>query len=130
MVLGHGTAVFEDLATYLSSLASMKKEFTGCAYPGHGAVVTDGPGKIDEYLRHRAMREEEILRALNGADIALGLSPKEIVEIVYKDVPANLHGPALGGVVQVLMKLEHEGKVKEIGCKERFRIVRPEKAAL
>ena len=130
MVLGHGTAVFEDLATYLSSLASMKKEFAGRAYPGHGAVVADGPGKIEEYLRHRALREEEVLRALGGAEVALGLSPEEIVEIVYKDVPKNLHEPARGGVVQVLMKLEREGRVKEIGDQERFTLVRAEKASL
>ena len=130
MVLGHGTAVFEDLTTYLSSLASMKKEFAGRAYPGHGAVVVDGPGKIEEYLRHRAMREKEVLRALSGTEVALGLSPEEIVEIVYKDVSKDLHEPARGGVVQVLMKLEREGRVKEVGGKERFEIVRSEKASL
>ena len=34
-VLGHGTAVFEDLAMYLDSLSRMREQFDGRAYPGH-----------------------------------------------------------------------------------------------
>lgn len=34
-VLGHGTAVFEDLAVYLNSLSRMRDQFHGRAYPGH-----------------------------------------------------------------------------------------------
>ena len=34
-VLGHGTAVFEDLAVYLDSLSRMREQFYGRAYPGH-----------------------------------------------------------------------------------------------
>lgn len=34
-VLGHGTAVFEDLAVYLDSLSRMREQFHGRAYPGH-----------------------------------------------------------------------------------------------
>ena len=130
MVLGHGTAVFENLTTYLSSLSAMKKEFTGRAYPGHGAVVENGPRKIEEYLRHRAMREQEILHALSKTGLVLGLSPEEIVGIVYKDVPSSLHEAAKGGVVQVLMKLEREGIVKETDVKDRFEIIKSEKASL
>lgn len=35
----------------------------------------------------------------------------EVVKVVYKDVPDSLHMPAANGVVQVLRKLEAEGKV-------------------
>ena len=130
MVLGHGTAVFEDLTTYLSSLSSMKQEFAGRAYPGHGAIVENGPEKIEEYLRHRAMREEEVLRALGGTEMTLGLSPGEIVETVYRDVPRDLNEAARGGVVQVLMKLEREGRVRKTDIKDRFEAVKSEKACL
>lgn len=34
-ILGHGTAVFEDLAVYLDSLSCMRGQFHGRAYPGH-----------------------------------------------------------------------------------------------
>ncbi|KAG9773266.1 hypothetical protein KCU88_g5838, partial [Aureobasidium melanogenum] len=87
-VLGHGTAVFEDLGVYLDSLALMKKRVLEAtqisqsgdggsgsgsettpgikktAFPGHGAVISDSVAKIDEYIAHRRMREEEALNVL------------------------------------------------------------------
>jgi len=87
-VLGHGTAVFEDLATYLESLNLMKRRVsetvsaltsktsaseeaghTRKAYPGHGAVIDDVTGKIDEYISHRRMREEEALNVLRYGSV-------------------------------------------------------------
>ena len=118
-VLGHGTAVFEDLATYLSSLHSMKSQFSGRAYPGHGPVIEDGPARIEEYIRHRAQREEEVLGVLRMEDG--GKTAMEVVKVVYRDVPENLHEPAEKGVVQVLKKLEREGRVASEGD-ERWRV--------
>ena len=112
-VLGHGTAVFEDLATYMNSLTKMQKQFNGRAYPGHGAVIEDGKAKITEYIEHRKGREEEILQALG--DVKDEATPMDLVKVVYKDVPEGLHAPAANGVVQVLRKLESEGKVSPKG---------------
>jgi endoribonuclease LACTB2 len=125
-VLGHGTAVFEDLATYLQSLEKMKKAIQDLkddrggnaaakAFPGHGAVIDDAVTKIQEYISHRAMREREILGVL--ASGSTGQEHKwwtsmQIVKVVYKDVPESLHLAAEGGVVQVLRKLEGEGRVE------------------
>lgn len=108
-VLGHGTAVFEDLATYLNSLAQMRKQFGGRAYPGHGAVIEDGRGRITEYISHRKQREDELLQALRKIDGEA--TPMELVKVVYEDVPENLHEAAANGALQVLQKLEGEGKV-------------------
>ena len=110
-VLGHGTAVFEDLAVYLDSLGQMSRQFGGRIYPGHGAHVEDGPAKIAEYIAHRQQRQEEILQALKASDGET--TPMGLVKVVYNDVPETLHGPAAGGVVQVLRKLEGEGMVVE-----------------
>lgn len=116
-VLGHGTAVFEDLGTYLESLGKMKKLFKGRAYPGHGPVVADGPAKIAEYIHHRKTREDQVLQTLrseNGSpEVGEGGSwtPMEVVKIIYRDVPESLHFAAAGGVVQILLKLKREGRV-------------------
>lgn len=118
-VLGHGTAVFEDLVTYLGSLDSMRRQFQGRAYPGHGAVVDDGPAKIREYIAHRQQRESEILQALSEVDGEA--TAMELVKVVYKDVPENLHEPAAGGVSQVLQKLQEDGKVTSKGS-ERWQL--------
>ncbi|KAL2104544.1 hypothetical protein VUR80DRAFT_10318 [Thermomyces stellatus] len=114
-VLGHGTAVFEDLAAYMASLSRMARLFRGRAYPGHGPHLDDGPGKILEYIQHRKKREAQVLDVLGSPNPdpsgtgAWGVM--DIVRVIYKDVPEELHQPASGGVVQILKKLEAEGRV-------------------
>ena len=117
-VLGHGTAVFEDLSTYLTSLNRMKSQFDRRAYPGHGAVIEDGPAKIQEYIDHRNQREREVLQTLKEGGKAM--TPMEIVRVVYKGYPENLYEAAARGVLQILEKLEGEGKVEREG-KERWK---------
>ncbi|KAF3763697.1 Metallo-hydrolase/oxidoreductase [Cryphonectria parasitica EP155] len=115
-VLGQGTGVFEDLATYLSSLEMMGPLFKGRAYPGHGPVIDDGPGKIREYIQHRQQREEQITQTLRSVNEAAGTAawePMELVRVIYADVPENLHIPAQGGVMHVLQKLAREGRAQE-----------------
>jgi ribonuclease/clavin/mitogillin len=109
-VLGHGTAVFEDLSTYLDSLEKMSHRVLGRGYPGHGAVIGDCKAKITEYIEHRKMREKEVLEVLSGGT-ERGLGPMDLVKIIYQDVPENLHVAAAKGVVQILEKLAGEGKV-------------------
>ena len=131
-VLGHGTAVFEDLAAYLKSLEKMTAAFQGRAYPGHGPVIEDGPSKILEYIRHRKQREDQVIQVLKssksspGEDAQAGepdeWTSMEIVKIIYKDVPENLHLPAKGGVMQVLRKLEEEEKVIENSATDKWRV--------
>ncbi len=150
-VLGHGTAVFEDLGLYMQSLEKMKRarqkavmdrgdngQIIGGegklapAFPGHGAVIPDARAKIEDYIRHRAMREKEVLNVLAGVsagqDGKAGSERKtwtamEIVKVVYKDVPESLHEAASGGVLQVLRKLEREGKVESVDEGARWRII-------
>jgi ribonuclease/clavin/mitogillin len=110
-VLGHGTAVFEDLPTYLQSLSAMSKEVNGRGYPGHGPVIDDCKAKIGEYIKHRETREKEVVEILGRGAEGEGLGSMELVRIIYQDVPENLHFAASRGVVQILEKLTGEGKV-------------------
>lgn len=111
-VLGHGTAVFEDLAAYMDSLERMQHEFSGRAYPGHGAVIEDGKAKVGEYITHRKEREGQILQTMGSeGELKNDWKSMEIVKIVYKEYPESLHEPAEKGVIQILDKLEDEGKV-------------------
>lgn len=109
-VLGQGTAVFEDLASYMKSLDSMSRQFKGRAYPGHGPVIEDGPAKISEYIKHRKQREKQVLDVL-AQDREGGWSSMDIVKVIYKDYPENLWEPAERGVLHILDKLQKEGKV-------------------
>ena len=124
-VLGHGTTVFEDLTAYMTSLERMQTAFNGWAYPGHGQVLGDGVGKIREYISHRKQRELEVLNVLRreredqSAAAAASEATRnawgsmDIVKVIYRDYPENLHLPAEGGVKQVLQKLARDGKVVE-----------------
>jgi endoribonuclease LACTB2 len=114
-VLGHGTAVFEDLAAYMDSLERMQHQFAGRAYPAHGEVIQDGKAKIKEYIAHRKEREEQIINVMKGEPPegdGEGWKSMSIVKIIYKDYPEHLHKPAEGSVLQVLKKMEKDGRVK------------------
>jgi DNA-binding transcriptional ArsR family regulator len=70
--------------------------------------VLDAVGKLDEYLDHRAMREEQVLAGLaEGAR-----TPEELVPAIYGDHPAELHPLAARSVLAHLLKLEDEGRVE------------------
>ncbi|RPA98933.1 Metallo-hydrolase/oxidoreductase [Choiromyces venosus 120613-1] len=125
-VLGHGTTVFSDLGAYMESLQRMLDQgMVGVAYPGHGAVIADAKRKISEYIRHRMRREEQIVKVMEewkedkkmravGGD--LGLTALDIVNVIYTSVGPELRLAAAKGAVQVLEKLEGEGKVKKEDC--------------
>ena len=121
-VLGHGTAVFEDLGAYMRSLRRMVAlcaEPDGAyevAYPGHGPVAKDGLEKVQTYLRHRVEREEQIVRVLEQPALQCdGWSVEAIVATIYARYPKELWGPAGHNVTLHLNKLEGDGRVKKLG---------------
>ncbi|KAJ3499777.1 hypothetical protein NLG97_g79 [Lecanicillium saksenae] len=115
-VLGQGTAVFEDMAAYMNSLYKMKGLFRGRAYPGHGEIINNGVEKITEYINHRRQREEQVVQVMRGAnsDGSRNWTGMDIVKVVYKDVREDLHAAACAGVVQILGKLEQEGRAARV----------------
>lgn len=128
-VLGHGTAVFENLGQYMSSLSLLRSKIGEGkrAYPGHGAVIEDGAERIEGYIQHRKMREEEAVNVLRhgrtskpeesnemGKEVnAKEWDSMEMVKVIYKDVPENLHEPAEHGLKLVLQKLKDDGTVAQ-----------------
>ena len=136
-VLGHGTAVFEELAPYMASLrkladfAEPQAEVGGAqtyatVYPGHGPVVADGHAKVSMYLRHRVEREEQIVKVLrqsapNGGELAAttgtdeGWTVDAIVATIYAKYPKELWAPAAHSVELHLNKLGGEGRVEKVG---------------
>lgn len=120
-VLGHGTTVFENLGSYMKSLEKMQAHDPGRAYPAHGAVVEDAKKKLLEYIRHRKLRENQIVKVLTQRQEASkaaslwggsqSLTSMEIVKTIYRDVSVELHFAAEKGTMQVLEKLAAEGKV-------------------
>lgn len=75
-ILGHGTAVFENLKTYMTSLEKLDGASKGCKLilPGHGEVLS--PSNIRMYIDHRLQRENQVVEKLRAAGSG-GLSPHE-----------------------------------------------------
>ena len=98
-----------DLSAYLASLHRVRDLRPGRLLPGHGPIVEDPVALIDEYLRHRAEREQQILAVLDDGPA----SPEQIVGRVYKDLPVELIPAALESVLANLIKLQNERMVEE-----------------
>jgi glyoxylase-like metal-dependent hydrolase (beta-lactamase superfamily II) len=96
------------MAEYLRSLERLRKiRRIARICPAHGDVIEDPHARLDEYMKHRKMRERQILKAL-------GEGPTKITDIVsrlYTDTPDGLLDMAGRQVHAHLIKLRTEGKV-------------------
>eukprot|EP00096_Caligus_rogercresseyi_P008882 TRINITY_DN2894_c0_g1_i2.p1 TRINITY_DN2894_c0_g1~~TRINITY_DN2894_c0_g1_i2.p1 ORF type:complete len:285 (+),score=43.44 TRINITY_DN2894_c0_g1_i2:47-901(+) len=109
-VLGEGTAVFEDLKDYLKSLSDIIQLSPKAIYPGHGPIIEDPVSKLNYYIAHRNMREEQILAAFRDKS---SLSIMELVKIMYSDLQGNLVFAAAINVRHHLKKLCQDGVLEE-----------------
>lgn len=108
VVLGAGTTVIPtdgDLGDYLDSLRRLRQLEVEVIYPAHGPAVRRPHEKIDEYLAHRQLRENQILAGLRDGAI----SARGLVKRIYTDVPEMLHAAAEMSVTAHLRKLEKDG---------------------
>jgi ribonuclease/clavin/mitogillin len=112
MVAGVGTIVIDppegNMRDYLAQLARLRDWPITTLYPAHGGALPDGPGKLQEYITHRAAREARILEALPGS----GATLEQVVETAYADTPAFLHPVAERSALATLEKLGEEGRVR------------------
>ena len=93
-----------NLRHYLESLRRVRSLQPKRLLPGHGPIVEDPAALIDEYLQHRARREEEIIAALRD-----GLRmPEEIVPRIYGALNGTLSAAAADSVLAHLLKLHDE----------------------
>lgn len=56
--------VFEDLYLYMQSLEKLLLLAPTVLYPGHGPVVANGMEKIEQYIKHRNEREQQVIRCV------------------------------------------------------------------
>jgi glyoxylase-like metal-dependent hydrolase (beta-lactamase superfamily II) len=93
-----------NLRQYLESLTRVRALEPGRLLPGHGPIVDDPAALIDEYLRHRAQREEEVIAALRD-----GLTtPEQMVPRIYGALNPALSAAAADSVLAHLVKLHEE----------------------
>jgi glyoxylase-like metal-dependent hydrolase (beta-lactamase superfamily II) len=108
-VLGEGSVFISPyrgaMAGYLLALTRLRmREDFDVLCPGHGPVVWDAHGKLEEYLAHRIDRE-------NGLIVALGeglRSVPELLDAVWPEVPEQLRPFATVTLAAHLDKLEED----------------------
>jgi glyoxylase-like metal-dependent hydrolase (beta-lactamase superfamily II) len=114
VVLGAGTTVIPadgDLAEYLHSLRRLLDLDVAVIYPAHGPAIHAPREKIEAYLAHRALRDQQILDGLRTGERTI----PGLVRRIYMDVPEFLHAAAAMSVHAHLRKLEREGVVARDG---------------
>lgn len=102
-----------DMAAYIEQLERLKglRPRLRSIAPGHGHLIEQPMAKIDEYLQHRAMREQQILEALRAAGTT---SIDAIVQQLYTDTPEELLPMAACTVWAHLLKLKDEGRARGV----------------
>lgn len=98
-----------DMATYLESLDKIRIKRLRAIAPGHGHLITDPHGKIDEYVAHRLEREAQVLAAVETAGTT---TIPEIVASLYPGLTEELVPRAEQSVHAHLIKLAAEGRVR------------------
>ncbi len=111
LVAGVGTVVIippeGSINEYLRSLRRLLALNLALILPGHGPFLAEPTAKLQEYIDHRLLREQQILAALQA-----GLEHiPAIVKHIYVDIDPQLHGFAGESVRAHLLKLEEEGQV-------------------
>jgi glyoxylase-like metal-dependent hydrolase (beta-lactamase superfamily II) len=86
--------------------------------PAHGDVIEDPHARLDEYMKHRRMRERQIVKLL-------GEGPTKISDVVarlYTETPEGLKDMAGRQVHAHLLKLRAEGKVAGTGVRSAWKL--------
>jgi glyoxylase-like metal-dependent hydrolase (beta-lactamase superfamily II) len=112
-VLGEGSVFVAPgpgaLAGYLDALRSLRSRELDVLLPGHGPLVADPAGKLDQYVAHRLDRERRLLAALDDGLRTSG----DLLDRVWNDAPAALRVAASVTLAAHLEKLEEEGRLPD-----------------
>jgi glyoxylase-like metal-dependent hydrolase (beta-lactamase superfamily II)/8-oxo-dGTP pyrophosphatase MutT (NUDIX family) len=107
-----------DMAIYLASLEKLLA-IDGLQWlaPGHGFLMAEPQAEVRRLIAHRLAREAKVAAALQAAGTA---SAEALVPMVYGDVPASRHGIAARSLTAHLIKLAHDGRVRQDGAQWRW----------
>jgi len=112
LVTLHGTVVIPashggSLTQYLSSLRRIMALNPARLLPAHGPAIDDPHAVLERYIRHRQLREEQILAAVRSGRATL----ESIVDNVYDGLAEALRGAARESALAHLIKLQEDGTV-------------------
>ena len=99
-----------NLAHYLASLRHIRAMAPRRLLPAHGPVIDDPAAIVDQYLEHRASREEQIIAAIRSG----ARTPEDIAKTVYGDLPSAIVSASIDTVLAHLLKLQEEGRAMPV----------------
>jgi len=102
-----------DMTAYIAALRSLLDLDLDWLAPGHGFLMAQPRRAIEWIVSHRLKREAKVVDALR--DLGPGASIDALVEQVYDDVPARMHGVATRSLKAHLIKLRNEQRALEAG---------------
>jgi glyoxylase-like metal-dependent hydrolase (beta-lactamase superfamily II) len=112
LVMGWSTTVISppdgNLNDYMASLERLRHLDMERMYPAHGPPVTEPHARVDELVRHRRARTEQLLAALAGGPAPL----PALVEQVYGELDPRLRDAAGRSLTAHLEALLGEGWVR------------------
>ena len=113
VVLGQGTVVVAPpggaMRPYQRTLQRLLDEHgdSRAIYGGHGEAVLDPRAKLVEYIAHRRMREDQLLRQLEDEPATIPV----LVGTIYSDIDRRLWPAAARQMLAHLIALEEENRV-------------------
>lgn len=114
-VMGWSTSVISppdgNMRDYFASLARLLERTDRLYYPTHGAPIPEPQAFVRAYIAHREERERQIAACLSEGPRTI----PAMVEIMYREVPRNLHGAAGRSVLAHLIHMRETGRVREDG---------------
>lgn len=114
VVLGEGYVVIAPpngaMRPYQQTLARLVSEFPDVKtiYGGHGEPVRDPQAKLRDYIAHREMRQQEILRSLRDGPQTI----PDLVRKIYRETNPILWPAAARQLLAYLIALEQEGRIR------------------
>lgn len=100
-----------DLGDYLDSLRRIGDLRAAVLYPAHGPPFTDPESALEHYVRHRELRQRQVLEALRSGAV----TEEAVTETVYgPGLHPSLREVAQGAVVAYLHHLCRDGAVRHV----------------
>jgi glyoxylase-like metal-dependent hydrolase (beta-lactamase superfamily II) len=101
-----------DMVAYLGALEKLLAIDIARFAPGHGHVIETPHEEVRRLIKHRLGRESKVVAALGKAGRG---DLDRLVVLAYDDVSEKLHPVARRSLLAHLLKLKHDGRVRQDG---------------
>lgn len=115
IVPGWGTTVISppegDMHSYIKSLQGLNRLPLKLICPGHGPPIQEPQTKIEEIIKHRLERENQVLSCLKEGRNSI----RATLQQIYPELGKKLRPLARRQILAHLLKLEKEGLARKTG---------------